>query len=263
MKMAYRTLIGAPLVRAAALASLMLGAACDDDSGNLVSSDAALGTSNDGSAANLDTAVASDAGATDGAAPTVDSGPDVMPLAPGAIPQRPYLKPSDSPFAGIDFTYFHLEDFEDHMLNTPGLSSQGQLSSSFGAGVIDSVDADDGNPTDNKCIKAVGTCDAWWGGGTLRFSFDAQVLGGLPTHVGLIWTDGGGTVSFEAFGPDGESIYKLGPVSEPGFPDDTIASSTMEDRFFGAFAPGGISAVVISNTAGGVEADHVQYGRAR
>ncbi len=210
-------------------------------------------------------------GATDGAAVVVDTavardmGPDATVLPPGALGPRPYLQKSDSPFSGVDFSYFHIEDFEDHKLDTPGVSaSASQLSSTFGASLIDSVDGDDGIPNDDKCVKvAPATCDALWGAGTIKFTFDATVLGALPTHAGVVWTDGEGTVSFEAFGPDGKSIYKVGPVSEPGFPDSTVNSSTKEDRFFGAVSPTGISAIVISNTAGGVEADHLQYGRQR
>jgi hypothetical protein len=142
----------------------------------------------------------------------VDAAPSIM---PGATGPKPYLKPSDSPFFGVDFAYFHLEDFEDHALNTPGLVSEGRLSSTFGPGLIDSVDMDDGN-LDNRCVKPQGTCDAWWGAGTLTFSFNAQVLGALPTHVGAVWTDGSGKVSFEAFGADGASLYKGGPHLRTG-----------------------------------------------
>lgn len=137
----------------------------------------------------------------------------------------------------------------------------GRLSSTFGAGLIDSVDGDDSNASDNQCLKTVGTCDAWWGAGSLRLTFDASVLGGLPTHVGMVWTDGGGKVTFEAFDAQGLSLYKFGPYSEPGFPDDTVNSSPSEDRFFGAFAPSGIGSVLISNSAGGIEIDHLQYGK--
>jgi hypothetical protein len=194
-------------------------------------------------------------------------------VQPGATPATGYLRPQDSPFASVDFAWFYLEDFEDHQLNTLGLLSltapgsstaAGVLSSSFGAGLVDSVDADDGRPDDMTCMKTDGNCDAWWGPGALTFSFDVALLGALPTHVGGVWTDGAGQVSFEAFGPDGTSIYEVGPVSEPGiFPDSTFNSSTGEDRFFGAYHPQGISAFTLSNTAGGVEIDHVQYGRAR
>ena len=79
----------------------------------------------------------------------------------------------------------------------------------------------------------------------------------------MVWTDGAGEITFEAYGPDGQAIHKLGPLSAPGFPDQTFNSSTEEDRFFGVFAPTGIGAIVISNSRGGVEADHLQYGRAR
>lgn len=218
-------------------------------------------------AALLDTALDTDAAATaDAHAPEAS-------IEAGATPATAYLRPQDSPFASVDFAWFHLEDFEDHQLNTPGLRSvtgpstdaaAGVLSSSFGSGLIDSVDADDGKPNDNQCLKLDAYCDAWWGPGALTFAFDTADLGALPTHVGGVWTDGSGEVSFEAFGPDGGSIYKVGPVSEPGiFPDNTVSSSTGEDRFFGAYHPAGISAFTVSNTAGGVEMDHVQYGRAR
>ncbi len=108
-----------------------------------------------------------------------------------------------------------------------------------------------------------GTCDAYWGGGSLTFTFDADALGGLPTHAGAVWTDGGGLVGFEAFGTDGKIIYEVKPFSEAGFPGPDITSDTSEDRFFGAFAPGGIASIRIYNTAGGVEVDHLQYGRSR
>lgn len=212
------------------------------------------------------TEVGSTADAAGADASLPDGGGDTAPsLSPGALPAQGYLKASDGPFAGVNFAYFHLEDFEDGLLNTPGVGdeSQGRASSSFGPSLIDSVDGDDGDPTDDRCQKPVGTCDAWWGAGSLKFTFDGTALGGLPTHVGAVWTDGSGQVGFEAFGPDGQVVYAIAPFSEPGFPDDTVNSSTREDRFFGAYAPGGISAIRIYNTAGGVEVDHLQYGRAQ
>src|SRR5512138_1593890 len=59
----------------------------------------------------------------------------------------PYLSSADSPFAGVSFTYFHLEDFEDHLLNTPGVtgSDGGVASVVFGPSIHDSVDGDDGS----------------------------------------------------------------------------------------------------------------------
>src|SRR5262249_22605979 len=58
----------------------------------------------------------------------------------------PYLSFQDSPFRSGTFTYFYLEDFEDHLLNTPGVAADagGVTSVIFGPGYHDSVDADDG-----------------------------------------------------------------------------------------------------------------------
>jgi hypothetical protein len=268
--------------RGIVVAALLCCGACDDDSGSTPKTDAApvvsggMDASADVSAnlvdaskvdvlpadASIADASIKDAAVTDGA--TSDAQGDTATLQPGAIVPYNYLKTVDGPFGNVDFKWFYLEDFEDHLFNVPGVSNGGgRLSSSFGASLIDSVDGDDGNPTDNRCIKAQGTCDAWWGAGSLTLKFDATVLGALPTHVGAVWTDGAGKVSFEAFDAQGASLYKFGPFSEPGFPDDTVNSSTMEDRFFGAYSPGGIGSVIISNTAGGIEIDHLQYGRQR
>ena len=234
--------------------------ACDDEGSRKASLDGAI---LDASA--FDSPVVTDTGLQDAQSAPDASADTSPPLAPGALPVRGYLKTTDSPFAGIDFVYFHLDDFEDGQLNAPGVSDggSGRKSSSFGPSLIDSIDADDGIPTDGKCEKPLGTCDAWWGGGSLTFTFNASELGGLPTHAGAVWTDGDGQVGFEVFGPDGEIVYAVKPFSEPGFPDNTVNSSTAEDRFFGAYAPGGISAIRLYNTAGGVEVDHLQYGRAR
>jgi hypothetical protein len=222
--------------------------ACSDEDVQIVAQDAA-GTAMGGTA--QDAAVNGTADAA-------------VVLPAGAVKPKGYLGAFDSPFAGVDFAYFYLEDFEDAMLNTPGVSDTGgRASSTFGPGVIDSVDADDGNPADNRCIKVVGTCDAWWGGGSLTFTFDAAALGGLPTHAGAVWTDGGGLVGFEAFGADDKLVYEVKPFSEDGFPGPNVTSDTSEDRFFGAYAPGGISSIRVYNTAGGVEVDHLQYGRSR
>src|SRR5437667_12544658 len=57
----------------------------------------------------------------------------------------PYLSFNDSPLKGVDFSggYFHLEDFEDLLLNTPGVTAS--AGDPFGpGGFTDSVDADDG-----------------------------------------------------------------------------------------------------------------------
>ncbi|MCC6749977.1 MAG: hypothetical protein IT371_20090 [Deltaproteobacteria bacterium] len=195
-----------------------------------------------------------DLAAPDAARPDATK-PDAQ-LGPLFFGPTPYLKKADTPagFAPATWSYHHVEDVEDHKINTPGLSSPaGSLSSSFGASLIDSVDEDDGNATNGTCTS----CDAWWGGGSLTFAFDEKVLGKLPTRVGLVWTDGAGSVTFEAFGPAGSYGKRTGT----GFPDSDFNGKTAEDRFFGVVAPDGVTKVIISNSAGGVEADHVQYGR--
>jgi hypothetical protein len=180
-----------------------------------------------------------------------DAGPPVF-LGPLA-----YLRRTDGPFEGLTFTTFYLEDFEDSALNTPGVTaSSNTLSSASGTSLIDSVDEDDGS-VNGTCQAG---CDALFGAGSITFTFDAATLGGLPTHAGVVWTDGGygATVKLEAFDAAGIS---LGSVSGSGFPDSVYTGGTAEDRFFGVIAAAGIKKITISNTVGGIEVDHLQYGR--
>jgi hypothetical protein len=166
----------------------------------------------------------------------------------------PYLSFADSPFTGpFVFEYFHLETFEDHLLNTPGVIGNGVVTSTLFSGtIIDSVAADGPCPS----AAAPNPCDSYFaGGGTVTFTFDALALGGLPTHVGLVWTDGSGDITFAAVAPDGGVI---GPIS--GIPDGDFFGGTAEDRFFGWVSSTGIASITISNS-GGIEIDHLQYGR--
>ena len=190
--------------------------------------------------------------------------PFVGAAAPVFLGPTPYLKQADSPFNAdiISGTTF-LETFEDHLLNTPGVSATcspacGVTSVVFGAQIHDSVDADDG------VIDGSGLAgdSFFFGGGAtgIKFVFDALALGGLPTRAGIVWTDGAGTTLFEAFGPGDVSLGTIGPVS---IADGSFNGETAEDRFFGVIDPGGISAIKVSNTGGGIEVDHLQYGRQR
>jgi hypothetical protein len=164
-----------------------------------------------------------------------------------------YLSSADSPFA-LSSGAFALEDFEDGLLNTPGVSSlSGYVTSTHYSGtIIDSVDSDDGVLGNNACAS----CDSYFGGN--RFVFDAAVLGGLPTKAGLVWTDGGpnATVTFEAFDADG---LTLGTVVASGQGDGTYYGTSVDDRFYGVEYAGGIKEIRISHTAGGIEVDHLQY----
>jgi len=182
---------------------------------------------------------------------------NTLPGAGGAI----------SPFVGQAFGYFHLETFEDHLLNTPGVS----FSASPGSGVtrvvsgsafVDSVDADDG-VIDGSGLNG----DSFFGfdGGVgIRFTFNAGTLGALPTHVGIVWTDSyfSYPVQFQAFGPGGNLLGTIGPTNVLGeFPDDSFNGETAEDRFFGVINAEGISSIFISSSSiAGIEVDHLQYG---
>ena len=111
---------------------------------------------------------------------------------------------------------------------------------------------------------------SWYSGFTetsFTFTFDADALGALPTHVGLVWTDIGwnaptpysGPVMFEAFGPLGTWLGAIGPY---WLGDGMDTGQKGEDRFFGATFDGGISAIRVSTNNKDWEIDHLQYGAA-
>ncbi|MFO0875467.1 MAG: hypothetical protein U0575_16065 [Phycisphaerales bacterium] len=165
----------------------------------------------------------------------------------------PYLSKADSPFDLNDLGYtFVLEDFEDGTLDLPGVFLS--VGSVKGPGpTTDSVDADDG------AIDGVGTNGHSWGapaGSVLFIGFDDVALGGLPTHVGFVWTDGGPNagVTIVALGPNGSFLGQFLPTLGDAF-DGTVG----DDRFIGITNPGGISAITISNVLGALEIDHIQF----
>lgn len=180
----------------------------------------------------------------------------------------PYRQFADSPFAGMAFADFHLEDFEDGTLE-PGLSltGDGGVWSPLGPSTLtDSVDADDGsidgNGTDSSSLFSNGANTS------LEVSFDAGVLGHLPTAVGIVWTDvgdaslslGSANVTFEAFNAADVSLGVVGPFL---LGDGSAAGGTAEDRFFGATDPSGIRRFVIQiPDSVDWEVDHVQFGLA-
>jgi hypothetical protein len=173
----------------------------------------------------------------------------------------PYLSFADSPFSGGSFSYFHLENFEDHLLNTPGVSGSpgGVTSVVFGPSIHDSVDADDGVINGSGLLG-----DSWFtsnGAAGVTFTFSAAILGSLPTSAGLVWTDGGTNtpVTFTVFGENGQQVFT---TTLSGFADGSNNGETAEDRFFGATYSGGISSIFMSNASGGMEVDHLQYGLA-
>lgn len=172
------------------------------------------------------------------------------------IGPTPYLSVADSPFFGdVGFT---LEDFEDGLLNIPGVTaSTGRV---FGPDQFaDSVDADDG------VIDGLGQNGRSFfedfGPTGITFTFNAAAFGGtLPTRAGIVWTDGTNLIEFEAFDQNGVSLGVIGGAHA----DATFFGTTAEDRFYGAANNGGISSIVIRSSIGdpspaGIEVDHLQY----
>src|SRR5438093_7778561 len=169
----------------------------------------------------------------------------------------PYLSKADSPFlADINAGRIYLEDFECGVVTVPGVTlSAGTIIPPGFEGLIDSVDADDG-VIDGS---GLGGHSLFSGSGSagIMFTFSQATLGAFPTKAGIVWTDGGGTTTFEAFDSLGVSLGVIGPVS---IADGSNSGTTGEDRFFGVTNVGGISAIKISNSGGGIEVDHLQYG---
>jgi len=169
----------------------------------------------------------------------------------------PYRSFSDSPFSMLMFDYFYLEDFEDRLLNTPGVrASQGFIWPD--PAYHDSVDADDG------VIDGSGSAGQSFGiknAGGITVTFDVVVLGTYPTHAGIVWTDAYSpvitSVYLQAFDGSGVLIGTYGPHT---MGDGTTLGTTAEDRFLGVVDLAGISAIRIYQGASQVEVDHLQYG---
>ena len=166
---------------------------------------------------------------------TCGSGAAAQPLGP-----TPYLCAGDSPFNGVSFAWFYRDNFESGHVSVPGVTaSAGAVAGP--AGNVDSVDCDDGviNGTATTAHSFF-----YIGGPTgIRFTFNAGVLGGLPTHAGLVWTDGANPITFEAFD---ENNVSLGTVVG-NHADNNFNGGTAEDRFYGWVHAGGISSIFIRN----------------
>jgi len=178
--------------------------------------------------------------------------------------------PYDSPFANLVFAWFHFKDYEDEILDSPGVTVTTADCPRVGVGcplistdwfpdfLTDSVDEDDG-AIDGLGQTVAGRGRSVWGKTYLDFAFDPAVLGSLPTHAGVVWTDGGiGATEFEAWDENGTSLGTLVAT----LADGSNYGTTAEDAFLGVIHPGGISAIRVTNAEGGIEIDHLQYGYA-
>lgn len=245
---------------AIAVVVTLFAVACEDSSSSSGSPgfDAGNGTFDGGSnppptdaSTPLDATVPTDAAdASDGAKVLPD----------GLSEPIPYLSIADSLFKGVAFpSYYHFEDWEDAELNTPGVSS---TTATLGTGaLVDSVDGDDG-AVNGKCLKKdnVVCVSGFSGSGTIDFTFDAVALGALPTHVGIVWTDGAPMCDavFEAY--DAANVL-IGTKTAATVGDADNLGGVAEDRFFSVVHMAGVSRIVVKSSAGGVEVDHLQYGR--
>src|SRR5262245_114786 len=113
------------------------------------------------------------------------------PAAGGSVfgPIRPYESFSDSPFSGQSFGYFYLETFESGALAAPGVtaSPSGTVLTGF---EVDSVEPLGGPTTAGHSLFGDGPIG-------IRFTFDAGVLGALPTSAAIAWTDGFVPITFQ------------------------------------------------------------------
>lgn len=172
-----------------------------------------------------------------------------------------YSQFNDSPFANLDFSggYFYFEDFEDGIFEHPGASaSHGDfVTVEFGDTFHDSVDADDGL-IDGSSLDG----ESWFhdeSSAGVTWTFNATELNGqLPTHVGIVWTDGRGEITFEAFDADGQLLGVINAEHD----NESFNGETDEDRFYGVVNQSGVSAIRISNDnrLNGIEVDHLQWG---
>ncbi|MDB6072210.1 MAG: sorting protein [Verrucomicrobiales bacterium] len=178
----------------------------------------------------------------------------------------PYRGRADSPFLqSIQNGTTYLEDFEDKLLNTPGLSTTHGI-------VFDSptfsADEDDGR-LDNI---AFGWCLSANPGNPLPIGspFSMEVMlgrdafGHYPTHFGALYlqfarnVDPEGLRYFQAFDENGIQIFDepltaLSPVLTGG----ANILDARGNRFFGLIHESGISRVLMG---GGGNFDHIQYG---
>lgn len=159
------------------------------------------------------------------------------PLAANAtlIGPVPYSSFVGSPSARALFDCFELEHLEDRLLDA----------SETLASRID---------VDRSSVSGSGNSGYTWyfnGVSSITFTFSAALLGALPNHAGLVWTDAGlanvrkgfDSVLFEAFDTANNLLGIIGPSA---LGDGLFAGQTAEDRFFGITSASGIGSVRIS-----------------
>lgn len=185
----------------------------------------------------------------------------------------------DSPFAELEFMYFHLNDFEGGVRESPGAkvtvaSCRGIPKTEYPEsacpflsvdhflyqGLIDSVYEDDRSGSDNDSESGRRGNSLWVDAKPgIVFEFDISVLGGFPTHAGIVVTDGLGEIVFSAYDSKDALIWRQSAI----FAAESFEGETSDDVFFGVVYDQGISRIAVVGTAeqSGIEVDHLQYGR--
>lgn len=168
-----------------------------------------------------------------------------------------YTSFTNSPFNGGSFSYFYLENFETGSLTVPGVNLSAGVVIGPGS-LVDSVDGDDGAidgfGQNGRSLLQTTALNG------IQFTFSSGTLGQLPTHVGIVWTDGINDIRFEAFDAANNSLgFLTGNHAEANFTGETA-----EDRFYGIISAGGIGSIFVQSSVpvggGGLEVDHLQYG---
>lgn len=169
-------------------------------------------------------------------------------------PILPYTGFSDSPFSTMSFSSFTLvkmTNLPDGPFSVPGVNAVGDGLAVIGPGSL--VDSVDGGNAGHSLFADPGADG-------ITFTFDAGVLGSLPTAAGLAWTDGDFAIHFSAIDANGNPV---GPTinDSSGCDFNTCGDGNPSNyRFFGAIDSIGIKSITISNDAGGIEVDHLQFG---
>jgi RHS repeat-associated protein len=199
--------------------------------------------------------------------------PGQVQIQVAATPQATFVGPvmnyksrADSPFVNAGFYPFYLEDFETHSIAVPGVTAgppgAGLNSIVYGPDLHSSVDGDDGK-IDGSGLDGD---DFFSWTGVTTFTFDPKILGSLPTHAGLVWTDGGpnefltghpGGITFQAFDGAGNLLGQVGPVPTPPNHSDVTVDDAI---FFGVNYAGGIGSIEMSVNDSAIEVDHLQFG---
>jgi hypothetical protein len=160
-----------------------------------------------------------------------------------------YASFADSPFRGLDFSFFHLETLSPGP-NAPGVGSHGSATTRTFGGL-----AVDGNANSFGDLHPV-----------IFLSFFATANTPLPTHVGLVWTQGGfprdpsigpGDIGVLFLDTGRRIIAELEAPIPPGH-------AGSPGIFFGASDPDGIGGLLMFTptlSTFGINIDHLQYGR--